>query len=410
MKILFVHPGYWPYMAATNRALFDLTKYLADNDHEVHVICSGPSPKEVDPDAQTNLKVYEGIHIHRVRALNIPFLKIDWRSPLSVLKFFLEAGLTTIVIGQQFDIVVTLDLPPGMGIWGNIIQLTTGGKTRHVCWLMDMITEARFELGLWKYTNLKHILIHYLHLLPYRHASLCIVLGQCMADRLIKYHIEPSKIKVIGIWHYSNLIKPPNLEAKSINFSEHLSDKFIVMYSGNASSVHSFEAIQTAMHNLKDDSQIHFAFVGDSDKLFELESFSKNSNLNNFSRFDPVSWEELSTLLAAGNVHLVTLKDELKGTCVPSKLYGIMAAGKPVIFIGPKDSQSANDVIESSGGFVVNTSDSSKLSLLIRELANDVNKCNQLGVNAYNSFISKHEYSVVCHQWLETLEGICNDK
>lgn len=410
MKILFVHPGYWPYMAATNRALFDLTKYLASKGNEVHVICSGPTPKEFDVDAPTNLKIYEGIHIHRIRVLNIPFLKIDWRSPLTTLKFFLEAGITTLLIGRKSDVVVTLDLPPVMGIWGNIVQLITFGKTRHVCWLMDMITESRFDLEIWKYTNLKHSLIHYLHLLPYRHASLCIVLGQCMAERLTKHRIESSKTKVIGIWHHSNQATSLNFKANPLNFDEHLLDKFIVMYAGNASSAHSFEAIQSTMHILKDDSQIHFVFVGDSDKLIEIEGFARINNLNNFTRLNPVDWEDLSKLLAVGNVHLVTLKDELKGTCVPSKLYGIMAAGKPVIFIGPEDSQSAKDVLDSSCGFVVNNSDSDKLSLLIRELANDVDKCNLLGVNAYNSFMLKHEYSVVCNQWLETLESVCNDR
>jgi glycosyltransferase involved in cell wall biosynthesis len=410
MKILFVHPGYWPYMAATNRALFDLTKYLADNGNEVHVICSGPNPKEISPNAPTNLKIYEGIHIHRVRVLNIPLLKIDWRSPLSILKFFLQAGITTLYYGREFDIVVTLDLPPVMGIWGNIIQLITLGKTRHVCWMMDMITESRFELGIWKLKNLRHTLIHYFHILPYRHAALCIVLGQCMSKRLIKHHIEPSKIKVIGIWHYSTLIQPLPVGTQPTSFNENLLGKFIVMYSGYASSAHSFEAIQKAMYILQDDNRIHFVLVGDSDKLLELESFAKTSNLNNCTRLNPVSWDELGSLLAGGNVHLVTLKEELTCICVPSKLYGIMAAGRPVIFIGPQDSQSAKDVLESSSGFVISTSDSCKLSLLIRELTDDIGKCNYLGSNAYNSFISKHEYSVVCEQWVETLENLLKDK
>jgi glycosyltransferase involved in cell wall biosynthesis len=393
-------------MAATNRALTDLTRYLAAQGNEVHIICGGPNPKEADPNAPTNQKVYSGVNIHRITDLNIPTMGIYWRSPVNILRFFFVAGILTLFWGYQFDIVVTLDLPAAMGIWGTLTQMLTFGKTRHVCWMMDMITESRFQLGIWKSDNFRHFFIDYLHMLPYRYAALTIVLGQCMRERLIKRQIEPSKVHIIGVWHYSDLIKPLPFGTFFPSFDEKLLDKFIVMYSGHASSAHTFQAVQEAMEILSNDSHIHFVFVGDAEILLTLESFAKKNNLNNFTRLDLVPWEDLNLLLAGGYVHLVTLRDEMKGICVPSKLYGIMAAGRPTIFVGPQDSQSAQDVLKSDAGFVVGTSDSQKLASIIRYLADNFDECQRLGRNAYHNFLSRHDYSVVCQQWQETLEKL----
>jgi colanic acid biosynthesis glycosyl transferase WcaI len=408
MKILFVHGGYWPYVgAATNRVLTDLAEYLAAEGHEVHVICSGPNPKPQDPAAPTNQKIHNGVHIHRVATFGFPgFGVAHWSSSIALLNFFLVSGILMLLRSYQFDVIVTLDYPPGLGVWGTLAQWITFGKTRHVCWIMDMITESRFQLGVWQRNCWKHWLIDFLHILPSRFAALNIVLGDCMRDRLSHRGIEKTRTQKIGIWHYSSVVAPITSTEKPAFLKPELAEKFIVMYSGNAGVMHSFDAVQDAMFSLREDCTIQFVFVGDSAAISKLENFAATNHLTNFTRLDPVAWEALNQLLSAGAVHLVTLREGMQGICVPSKLYGIMAAGKPVIFVGPQESQAAKDILAGQAGFVIPTSDSEKLVSVLRHLASSPSECDRLGNNAYDSFSKNHDCPIRCQQWEHTLQAL----
>jgi colanic acid biosynthesis glycosyl transferase WcaI len=406
MKILFIHPGYWPYLAATNRALTNLTQYLASQGHEVNVLCAGPNPKDPDPNAETNRAVHEGVKIHRIQNLNIPKLGISWHSPINILRFTLMAGLWSLFRSYQFDVIVTLDLPLGMGIWGTAAQVLTFGKTRHICWVMDMIPESRFELGLWRTNNPLHRLIDYIHSWPYRYASRCIVLGQCMKERLLRHHVQPEKISVIGMWHYSRDIAPLPFGWSGISEIHQLVGKFIVMYSGHASSLHSMKTIQDVIAGLHDAKHIHFVLVGDSSSLMELKTYAKDNDLQNVTHLSPVEWKDLGSLLGTGHIHLVALKEEMQGLCVPSKLYGILAAGRPAIFIGSPESQAAVDLLTADAGFVFSSHESEKIIEIIQYLYLHPDAYQRLGKNARECFLKNYDYPVRCALWDEALRKI----
>jgi colanic acid biosynthesis glycosyl transferase WcaI len=408
MKILFIHPGYWPYMAATNRALTSLTQYLASQGHEVKVICAGPNPRDLDPHGATNQSMHEGVAIHRICNLNIPALGIGWQSPVNVIRFFWLAGLLTLFWRYRYDVIVTLDLPPGMGLWGTIAQALTLGRTRHVCWLMDMLTESRFELGLWRTNHPLHRLINHLQIWPYRHASQCIVLGDCMKERLVRHHVRPEKIAVIGMWHYSSEIRPVSFGSIGLANLHHLANKFIVMYAGYASNMNPFDTVQSVIWALRDEPNIHFVLVGDSPPLIAVEADAKVHNCQNVTRLDPVEWQELSALLGTGHVHLVTLKAQMSGLCVPSKLYGILAAGRPAIFIGSAQSQAAVDLLAADAGFVLSEDQVTNIAQMIQYLQQHPEVCQQLGDNAHKNFLRHYDYSVRCGQWDEVLRRISN--
>jgi glycosyltransferase involved in cell wall biosynthesis len=392
---------------ATNKALADLAEYLSAQGNEVHVICSGPHFSEETPNSLSSKKTHNGVYIHRIAQLKAG----NWNSPINIAYYFISAGILAIQLSGKLDAIVTLDFPPLLGIWGNIIQLITAGRVKHICWIMDMLTESRFLLGLWQKEKLVHRLVDYLHVLPSRYASLNIVLGKCMRERLINRHADPSRIKVIGMWHDSNLIKPiklqPSQKAQILN--NELAEKFIVMYSGNADRIHDLGVVCKSILALKDNSLIHFVFVGNSDEILKLESFAFHHNLKNFTRLEPVAWDKLNFILSVANLHLVALKDGLQGICVPSKLYGIMASAKPVIFIGPKESQSAIDIIESQAGFVIHPSDSELLTSTIISLANNISECQHLSNNAYQNFMQNYDYPIRCSLWEEALQMSINN-
>jgi len=269
---------------------------------------------------------------------------------------------------------------------------------------MDMIPESRFELGLWHINNPLHRLIDYVHALPYRYAARCIVLGQCMKERLLRHHINPSKISVIGMWHYSRDIAPLPFGWHSLNTMLHLGGKFIVMYSGHASSLHSMKTIQDVILGLRNSGHIHFVLVGNSAILLELEAYAQTNNFHNVTRLEPVEWQDLSSLLGTGHIHLVALKEDMNGLCVPSKLYGVLAAGRPAIFIGSTESQAAIDLLAADAGFVFSSDESERIIETIQDLQLHPEICEQLGKNARTYFLQHYDYPVRCNLWDKVLQ------
>ena len=120
-----------------------------------------------------------------------------------------------------------------------------------------------------------------------------------------------------------------------------LSDKFIIAYSGNLGRVHEFAANITAAEQLKARTDIVFLFIGTGARFDEVRAAAKVRGLDNIRFQPPEPRETLAAALAAADVHLVTLKPAFARLVYPSKLAGVLAAGRPVLFVGPPDGEIA---------------------------------------------------------------------
>ena len=107
------------------------------------------------------------------------------------------------------------------------------------------------------------------------------------------------------------------------------------MYSGNLGLAHSFDEFLEAARRLRDRSDIVFLFVGDGPRNVEVEAARDSEGLTNIRLIDPVPRDWLHASLSLADVHLISMRPEMNGIVVPGKLYGIMAAGRPIIFVGP---------------------------------------------------------------------------
>jgi glycosyltransferase involved in cell wall biosynthesis len=163
------------------------------------------------------------------------------------------------------------------------------------------------------------------------------------------------------------------------------------------------------MERLRDDDRIRFAFVGGGKRMDELERFAERKHLPNFLRLPYFPREQLSDALAMGDAHLVTLRDEMAGVAVPCKTYGIMAAGRPVLYVGPEDSDTARHIRSGGAGIVFGSRDGSALAATIAELAEDRARADSLGSAARAHFIAAHEKHVGCAAWDALLAGLHRD-
>ena len=153
----------------------------------------------------------------------------------------------------------------------------------------------------------------------------------------------------------------------------------MVAYSGNLGRVHALEPLLAAAAILRDEPNVLFLFVGDGPQRPALEAAAAARHLDNVRFLPPQPRAQLAASLSAADLHLVTLRPGCERLVFPSKLYGIAAVGRPVIFVGPVDCEMAATVRDGGFGVVVPPSDAGAIAGAIRRLAADAAGRRRLG-------------------------------
>jgi glycosyltransferase involved in cell wall biosynthesis len=162
-----------------------------------------------------------------------------------------------------------------------------------------------------------------------------------------------------------------------------------VLYSGNFGLGHDLETVLRALHGLNGDTNIHMLLVGNGRGIEDVRRLVSELKLENTELRPPVPLEELPSLLAYGDIHVVAQKPRTEGLIVPSKIYGTLAVGRPVIFIGPEHCEVAQIVHDSSCGFVVAPGDVESAANALRTLAFDAGLRREMGERAKKYYQEK---------------------
>jgi glycosyltransferase involved in cell wall biosynthesis len=176
------------------------------------------------------------------------------------------------------------------------------------------------------------------------------------------------------------------------------------MYSGNMGRAHDVETPLEAARRLRHRPDLRFVFVGDGVKRPLVEAAARQLPNVALAPYQPR--EKLSQSLSAADVHLVTLSAGLAGLSEPSKLYGIMAAGRPAVFVGPAESEAARTLRREGAGLVVSPGDADGLVHALLELADDPERRQRIGGVARAALVARHERRVATRKFLDLLERV----
>ena len=205
----------------------------------------------------------------------------------------------------------------------------------------------------------------------YRQADRVVVLGPYMADRIALKGVAPERITTIPVWSQRDEIYPTPRDANPLRKALGLERTFVAMYSGNLGLAHSFDEFIEAARRLRDRSDIVFLFVGEGPRLAEVKAARDREELANIRLLDYVPRSQLHASLALADVHLISMRPEMTGIVVPGKLYGVMAAGRPAIFVGPEHCESADTIRDAGCGITVTSGrHDGLLEALLRLVAN----------------------------------------
>lgn len=351
-KLLIYAHYYAPDVASTGQILQELAEGIKDT-FDVTVICAVPSyTGTVDPAYREKPFYFEernGVRIIRVR---VPaFTKRDKLSRVkNILSYYRGARNATALAGAQ-DYVYAVSQPPVLGG-----MLGVYGKKKLKAKLLyniqDFNPEQIMAVG---YSGAKPLLSLLLQIdkNSCRKADKVVVVGRDMAQTLenrFQGEAVPAYC-VINNWMDEKKVYPlPLSDARVAAFRKRygLEDKFVVMYSGNLGLYYDLPGLIRLLKPYRDREDLAFAFVGEGAVEKELKEYAQAEGLGNVVFIPYQAKEDLVYSLNAADVHWVVNAKGIKGVSVPSKLYGVMAAGKPVLGVLEEGSE-ARLIIEETG-------------------------------------------------------------
>jgi glycosyltransferase involved in cell wall biosynthesis len=393
--VLLVNQHYWPDHASTAQHLTDLAESLVEQGYDVHVICSRGGSRPSAP-RRKRFEVHRGVSIHRVGSSSLG-RQSTLRRMTDYLSFHFTA-LTKALGLPRFDLVVTLTTPPLIGLIGLLLRKLR--QTRHVFWSMDLHPDASLALGRMNPRKPLVKMLVWLSACLYRNADRVVALGSYMEDRLLAKGVRAQRISIIPVWgRRGESSEDEGRDSTSLRTELGLSNKLIVMYSGNHGLAHSFDEVIEAAVRLKQRDDIAFLFVGDGPRLREVLDAKRLYGLDNVHRIDFVSRERLCQSLTVADAHLVTMRQEMTGICVPSKVYGAMAVARPVLFVGPEHCEVADTVREAECGYTLRPGDVDGLVRAIESMANDRSLVRALGERGLADFVAQYEREACCARW-----------
>ncbi len=183
----------------------------------------------------------------------------------------------------------------------------------------------------------------------FKKADVIYTLSSGMKKKLASY-TEDNKIVSIPNWSASNNLKPIEKEANIFIKNNDLTDKFIVLYSGNIGNTHNVEYIIEVAKQLKDNSDIQFLIIGEGGKKKMIENKVTEYGLKNCTFLTWQSVEMMPYSLASADIAVITLNDDTASLSVPSKTYNLLAVGAPLLCIAPKESELNKLVLEYNNG------------------------------------------------------------
>jgi len=402
-RLIVLNRYFFPDHSATSQLLGDLMFCVAGAGVEVHVVTS----RQLYDDPERQLPASEierGVFIHRVSTTKFGRSGLPGRA-LDYLSFYRSAYNLMRNLIQRDDVVIAMTDPPLCSILG--MRATRKKGARLVNWLQDIYPEIAVELGVPLFKGPIASSVCYWRDRSLKSAAVNVVVGEGMAERLVKRGLTSARIKVIHNWTDDTEIVPIPHKQNHLRKLWGLEDKFVVAYSGNLGRAHDFDTILAASERLRHDARIIFLFIGSGHSLDKLTNLARSRGLAASFRFIPYQEHAfLKYSLGVPDLHWLSLKPGLEGLIVPSKFYGIAAAGRPTIAITAADGEIANLVRTNNCGRVIEPGESEKLAATILELSRSPEQLVTMGRNARAMLDSQFTRRAAFRRWCDVLDEV----
>lgn len=372
MKILLLNLYYPPDTSATAKMAHTVVDTVS-TCHTIAVLCGRPS---YDTSERRAWRLYqtETVGLARIiRAGSTDFPRFDMKK--RVLNYLSYTALAIPrALFANCDVVLAMTDPPFQGITGAFVAMLK--RKPYVYNIRDLYPEMALGGSLVEPGWLSRIW-ETLHRRALRRATRVIVLGEDMRARIIAKGVAPSRVVVIrdGAETF-----PPNsplpVPDRDIVRAIRGSFSFVLLHAGNIGFYGAWNTLVTAARKLASDG-VGLVFVGTGAQRAEVQAAAAGSDNIRFIDYFP--YGKIPSVLAAADAHIVTVKRGLEGVVVPSKMYGILAAGKPIVAVAAKESDVASLGVQRGFAVAADPDKPAELARVIRELMADLNRLKTMG-------------------------------
>jgi len=355
-RVLVINQYFPPDTAATAKIIARLVTYLSRH-FTVTVLAGRPSynPTERHPFYLSRREWFGTVRVERVGSTVLPRYRMRWRlsNYLSYLALALPKALTL-----PADVIITMTDPPLACLIGALVAQCR--RLPFIYNIRDLHPEMAIAAGLLSPCQWTESWDR-LHRWAMQQADWVVVLGEDMRERVMAKGVPPQKIAIVR----DGVPIPADLPPSDHPIAQQLRRgfPFVSMHAGNIGFYGAWETLIVAAREVREDG-IGLIFVGDG-VCKETLCFLADGTLNvQFLPFRPP--EEVPFVLVAPDLHIVTIKRGMEGLVVPSKLYPVLAAGKPVLVVAPENSDPARVVQRAGCGLVVDPDDPTEVAKALR--------------------------------------------
>jgi glycosyltransferase involved in cell wall biosynthesis len=372
MRILLFNEYYPPDTSATAKMAVQVAETLAQR-HEVTVVAGRPSydPDEFYPYRLLRRDVRNGVTVERVGSTAYP--RHQMRRRVSNYLSYLALAVPR-SIALPADVVLAMTDPPVAGIAGAFIA-----RVKHrpfVYNIRDMYPDMALGGDIVRPSRLVRRWER-MHRRALRQAARVIVLGDDMRDRIIAKGVVPQRVVVVrdgaSFSSFAPKLADPVVQEIRCGFP------FVALHAGNLGFYGAWSTLLKAAEILRNENS-GLVFVGDGANRASLEASAAGSSNVRFLPFRP--FEQVPHVMRAGDVHIVTVRRGLEGVVVPSKLYSILAAGRPVLAVAAPQSDAARIVVQSGCGLAADPDDPAAVAAALRTLRDDPQRLAEMGRRA----------------------------
>jgi len=396
-RLLVLNQYYAPGLEATAHLLGDLCVALAD-EFDITVVTGRLQIPPVD----AGRTVEDGVEVIRVNSTAYERRRL-WLRAVNYVTYLLQSFRASLRV-ERPDIVLCMTDPP---IIGNV-ALAVARRFRAPLIVVSQDVFPEIAVRLRRLENplliavLRALIAYYL-----RRADRVVAIGETMRMRLIEKGAPPTRVHVIPNWIDTTALVPA--ERNNEWAREHgLDGRFVVMHSGNIGHAQNLDALIRSATFLRDLERLTILLIGGGARWDEFTALAELLEVDAV-RFLPYQPREVLTQsLSAADIHVVGLARGLGGYVVPSRLYGILAVGRPVIVAADEETETAQVVRESGCGIVVPPGRPELLAAVIRQAYDGELPLEEMGRRAREHVVAAEDralavgrYRALLHELLE---------
>jgi glycosyltransferase involved in cell wall biosynthesis len=399
LRIVLLNQYYAPDESASSQLLTDLGAGLVAAGHAVTAICGnrGYADPALRYPARQSIS---GVEVIRVRTTG--FGRSSRLGRLIDYLTFMNGAWWKLLFHRRPDIFISLSTPPMIAALG--LMLARVRRAQSVCWVMDVYPELAFEIGALDAGSLAGRSLAFLTRLTLRRSDAVVAIGETMEERLRA--AGAGRLVTIHNWADGEAIRSGAERAEARRKEMGWEGRFVLLYSGNLGLAHEFDTILDAAEMLRGHPAVSFAFIGGGPCMDEIQRAVRQRSLSNVSIRPYVERRLLGESLTSGDVHLITLRPAMPGLLVPCKLYGVLAAGRPTIYIGPAAGEVFDIITDAQCGVRIPNGDPEALVQAILHYERDEEARKRAGWRARRLFEDRFTMSHGLGAFVRLLESL----